>query len=368
MKKKLFITGFPGFLASSLLQQLYKDHQTEIEHVYLLVLLSEEKAAYAKIQHIAKESNIPLEKCSIIVGDITQVNIGLNPDVQATLANEVTHVFHLAAIYDLAVPQHLAERVNIHGTTMMNKWVQTLPKIERYVYFSTAYVSGNREGVIYEHELDMRQSFRNHYEHTKYVAELLVDELKSTVPTTIIRPGIVKGHSETGETIKFDGLYFMLNMYDKLRYLPFIPYVEHDGVSPEGNFVPNDYVLKATSYLSMNEVGEGKTYHLTDPNPYTMRELQEMLAYHYLGRSLKGVLPVSLIRSMLHIAPIRKWLHVETEVMDYFTVHSSYDTSQTTEDLQGTGIDCVDLADTLPSMIEFYRKYKDDIQKQIIIP
>lgn len=367
MKKTLFITGFPGFLASSLLQQLYDDHEEKLEHIYLLVLLSEEKAAYAKIQQMEKSKYINSNKCSIIVGDITKVNIGLNPDLQSKLDSKVTHVFHLAAVYDLAVPKKVAERVNVQGTTMVNKWVQTLPKLERYVYFSTAYVSGNREGKIYEHELNMQQTFRNHYEHTKYIAELLVDELKTTIPTTIIRPGVVKGHGETGETIKFDGLYFMLNMYERLRYLPVIPYIEEDGASPEGNFVPSDYVLEATSYLSMNDIGEGKTYHLTDPNPYTMRELQSLLAYYYLGRKPKGILPVSFIRNMLYISPIRKWLHVETEVLDYFTVHSSYDTTQAQHDLEGTGITCTDLENTLPSMIKFYRKYIDDHQKKIKI-
>ena len=367
MKKTLFLTGFPGFLTSNLLKQLYDDHADEIDHIYLLVLLSEEKLAYNTLRRFAKEGKIPFHKCTVLAGDITQVNIGLDPDIQEKLATKVTHVFHLAAIYDLAVPKQIAERVNIHGTAMVNDWVQTLSSIERYIYFSTAYVSGKREGRIYEHELDVKQTFRNHYEHTKFIAELLVEELKTKVPTTIIRPGIVKGHSKTGETIKFDGLYFMLNMYDTLSFSPFIPYLEEGGRSPEGNFVPNDYVLKATSYVAMNDIGADKTYHLTDPNPYTMIELQKMLAQAYLGRAPKGVIPVTLIKNVLAFAPIRKWLQVEAEAMDYFTIHSSYDTSQITNDLTGTTIECVDLAETVGPMIEFYRKYKDDKIKHIAI-
>lgn len=367
MGKTLFFTGFPGFLTSSLLQQLYGDYQEDIDHIYLLVLLSEEKAAYEKLQLLAKENKIPLHKCTIIAGDITKVNLAIHPEMQRKLAANVTHIFHLAAIYDLAVPKQLAEHVNLHGTAMVNDWVQTLQHIERYVYFSTAYVSGTREGRIYEQELPMNQTFRNHYEQTKYDAEVLVEALKPTVPTTIIRPGIVKGHSQTGETIKFDGLYFMLNMYDTLGFLPFIPYLKEGDQSPEGNFVPSDYVLQATSYVAMNEVGEGKTYHLTDPNPYTMLELQEMIAKHYLGQSPKGKIPVTLMKSFLQIAPLRKWLQVEAEAMDYFTIHSSYDTTQITQDLADTSIQCVDLAETLPSMIDFYRKYKDDHTKHIEI-
>lgn len=367
MSKTLFLTGFPGFLTSSLIQQLYQDYSDEIDHIYLLVLLSEEKAAYQKLHQLDKDQQLPLEKCTILVGDITQNNIGINRDIQEHIAHDITHVFHLAAIYDLAVPEYLAERVNVHGTNQVNEWVQTLPNLQRYIYFSTAYVSGTREGRIYEEELEMHQTFRNHYERTKYDAEVLVDRLKDVVPTTIIRPGIVKGHSETGETTKFDGLYFMLNMYDTLSFLPVIPYLEEDKHSPEGNFVSSDYVLQATSYVSMNQVGEGKTYHLTDPNPYTMLELQKMIAHHYLGRPPVGKIPVSLMKNLLQFAPLRKWLHVENEAMDYFIIHSSYDTTLITRDLAATSIKSVDLAETIAPMINFYRKYKDDYTKQITI-
>lgn len=368
MKKTLFLTGYPGFLATYLMKQLLKDHGEAIAHIYVLVLATEKEKARKKIEYYTKTSGISNDFFSIVVGDITENNLAIDKQLQRKLQQEVTHVFHLAAVYDLAVPQELAERVNIHGTKRVNEWVQTLVKLERYIYFSTAYVSGKREGRIYEHELEQGQTFRNHYERTKYVAEVLVESLKTSVPTTIIRPGIVKGHAETGETIKFDGLYFMLNFYDKLRMSPFLPYLQAGAAeSPEGNFVPSDYVLKATSFLAMNPVGAGKTYHLTDPQPYNMVELQKMLAEYYLGRKPKGTIPVSIVKSFLKVAPIRKMLQVEAEAMDYFTIRSSYDATNAQQDLRSANIICPDLKDTLPAMIQFYRKYKDDLKKHIII-
>lgn len=362
--KNIFITGYPGFLASDLLSQLVIDHKEGINHIYLLVLETQKKSADEKLTIFLRENKLPDEICTLIVGDITKSDLGLQDSY-----HDITHVFHLAAIYDLAVPKATAERVNVHGTNCVNEWVKTLPNLEHYIYFSTAYVSGKREGRIYENELVCGQDFRNHYEQTKYEAELLVEHLKQTVPTTIIRPGIVKGHSQTGRTIKFDGLYFLLNFYDALQHLPVIPYLQaHHTSSPEGNFIPNDYLIKATSYLSMAEVSIGKTYHLTDPNPYSMKALQKMIAEHYLGRTPKGVLDVSIASWFLKGSfPLRKWLRVESEAMDYFIYHSSYDASQTQNDLKGTGIVCPDLADTLQAMVAFYRKYKHDQQKHIAI-
>lgn len=365
MGQTYFLTGYPGFLAGSLVKQLIHDHQQDIDHIYLLALPNLEDQATEEITRYAKKDDLDSSLFTVVTGDITKPDLAIQEDTNRLLQESVTHVFHLAAIYDLAVPKDIAYNVNVNGTQQVNDWVQTLTKLNRYIYFSTAYVSGAREGRIYEHELTEGQLFKNHYEQTKYDAEVLVDDLKDTIPITIIRPAVVKGDSETGQTIKFDGLYFLLNFLDKISFMPVLPYFG-DG-EPEGNFVPNDYILQATSYLAIALVGEGKTYHLTDPKPYTMRELQRMLTEHYLGKTPKGKLPVSFSKASLKLGPVRKWLHVEREAMDYFTIHSSYDCSQTVADLDGSGVSCPDLKDTLPSMIGFYRKYRHDQKKQIKI-
>src|SRR5690625_7918299 len=110
MKKTLFLTGFPGFLTSNLLKQLYDDHADEIDHIYLLVLLSEGKLAYNTLRRFAKEGKIPFHKCTVLASDITQMNIGLDPDIQEKIATKATNVSHSAAIYELTVPKQIAER------------------------------------------------------------------------------------------------------------------------------------------------------------------------------------------------------------------------------------------------------------------
>ena len=61
---------------------------------------------------------------------------------------------------------------------------------------------GSGKGILLETELIRPNAFKNHYEETKFEAELIVEQLKEKVAVTIIRPGIVRGNSETGETIK----------------------------------------------------------------------------------------------------------------------------------------------------------------------
>ena len=338
--------------------QLLKDHHEQIKHIHLLVLPSEMETAMEEL------SRYPDGLFTLIPGDITKDNLGIEEGLTKELQKSVTHVFHLAALYDLAVSEKLAWQVNVEGTRNVTKWVQKLQQLKRYIYFSTAYVSGTREGKIYETELDMGQSFKNHYEETKFKAELIVEAAKSELPTTIIRPGIVRGNSKTGETIKFDGIYFMLNLFDRLSFLPIVPYLGDGHV--EGNFVPEDYVLQATSFLSFQDVAVGKTYHLTDPHPYTMRELYTMLAHAYLGRKPKGQVSLSLAGLPMQSPAVEKWLKVEKEALEYFTIRSSYDCSLALKDLEGSGIRCPDFKETIGPMIDFYRKYKDDLTKHII--
>ncbi len=364
MEDSIFITGYPGFLAQNLVEQIIKDHGQTIQNIYLLVLPKEMEKAQIELNHFTSRTATDRNIFTIFPGDITKTGLGMIEETAKEIENSVTHLFHLAAIYDLAVPESLAYEVNVHGTKLVTEWARKMTRLKRYVYFSTAYVSGTREGRIYETELQMGQSFKNHYERTKYEAEIIVEKAKVDLPTTIIRPGIVRGHSQTGETTKFDGIYFMLNLFDRLALSPVLPYLGDGHV--EGNFVPVDYVLKASSYLAFQKVGIGKTYHLTDPEPYSMRQLYQMLAESYLGREPKGQISLELASLPLNFSNIKKWLKVEKEALAYFKIDSSYDCTQAVTDLKDADIVCPDFKVSIYSMIDFYRKYKHDYNKHIL--
>lgn len=215
-----FFTGFPGFISNQLIRELVRRDE-RINKIYLLVLPQQRAKAEKETKRIEDELDGMKIAFEIVMGDITKEHLGFSLEVYHELQQQVTHLFHLAAIYDLAVPEKLARLVNVVGTKQVNEWAKGVIALKRYTYFSTAYVAGMREGCLYEHELKLPMSFRNHYERTKYEAELMVEELKKEIPITIIRPGIVKGHSQTGQTIKFDGPYFILNFLDRLSFLPF---------------------------------------------------------------------------------------------------------------------------------------------------
>ncbi|WP_369404937.1 SDR family oxidoreductase [Piscibacillus salipiscarius] len=244
-------------MSINLIKQLIKGN-SDVGKISLLVLPTMKTKAQEELTQLKEELNMGESgpKFELILGDITKPNLNIETETNKQLIDSVRYVFHLAAIYDLAVPKKLAYEVNVKGTANVNQWVKSLKNLKRYVYFSTAYVAGKRQGPILETELDKKQEFKNHYEHTKYEAEVLVEQLKESVPLTIIRPGVVVGHSNSGETTKFDGPYFLLNFFDRLRFSPIIPYLGKGEA--EGNFVPINYIIDATIYLSHSDKGIGK--------------------------------------------------------------------------------------------------------------
>ena len=356
-----FFTGFPGFITSQLIRELFRKNKTQ--EVTVVVLPGELLKANTERQRIIRE--FPAGVIHIVEGDITLPNIGFDNQMLQEMIPQIDVVWHLAAIYDLAVPRDIAWKVNVHGTAMVNDFVRTLPNLKRYMYFSTAYVAGTREGLLREDELVRPRAFKNYYEETKYEAEHLVEDLKAKVPVTIIRPGIVRGHSETGETIKFDGPYFFLNMVDKLKCLPFIPYVGQSKSTI--NVVPIDYIIEAVTFLADEPSAEGKTLHLTDPYPHPVQEVYRTMVKLLTNHYPKGRLPLALAKKSLQVPFVRKKLGVELETLDYLTWNAEFDTTEAVAILQKGGITCPDFIQTMPKMIEFYNTHKEDESFQIQI-
>ena len=211
MDETIFLTGFPGFIAGRLLQRL----ALEDSRFILLVQPQLLERAREELDELANESTRPLSDFRIVEGDITQAELGLSPADLEIARSQTTTLFHLAALYDLAVPREVGMAVNVGGTRNVNEFARTIPNLRRYHYVSTCYVAGKRSGVIRETELQHDAGFRNYYEESKYLAEVEVDSLKSELPITIHRPSVVCGDSVTGETAKYDGVYYLINYLRK---------------------------------------------------------------------------------------------------------------------------------------------------------
>jgi thioester reductase-like protein len=300
------------------------------------------------------------DRIALIAGDIGESRLGLADDEYERLRADVRHVFHLAAIYSLDVPLEIAQRVNVDGTGNVLEFCAGAESLERLVYISTAYVAGMRTGVVYEHELVMGQEFKNHYESTKFQAEAWVREYLDRIPTTILRPAIVVGDSQTGETQKFDGPYFLLRTIAAAQRAH-RPLPQFGRADAPFNVVPVDYVVAAIAATATADTAVGETLHLVDPEPLSAHQLAEALSVEYAGRPPKGRISPRLAQASLRVPAVRKMLGgTPRESIAYLNHPVRFDTRRAVAVLEPHGLRPPNFPDYVGAMVRFFREHEDD--------
>lgn len=350
-KRGIFITGFPGFIAGRLLELL----ATKDREIFLLVQPGFVDKAIADIDRIARLNSVPLENFAIIEGDITGSDLGITPDDHDALRDQITDVFHLAAVYDLAADREIAFAVNLEGTKNVNNFVLSLRGLRRYNYVSTCYVAGKRTGVIREDELIHGAGFRNFYEESKYLAELEVEKLKADLPVTIFRPSVVMGDSGTGETAKYDGIYYLILYLLKAPSLLRLVNVGNRKVRL--NLVPVDFVVKGITALVDDELAIGKTVALADPSPLRTSELFDILAKDLTGKGSIAIPPAGIVERFLSSSVSPGLTGLPLPGVPYFFLEQTYDTATADKLLAPHGIECPRFGDYSRNLLDFVKKH-----------
>lgn len=347
----IFLTGFPGFIAGRLVERLAR-HDTQF---FLLVQPQFVEKAADALDRIGERTGTPLENFALIEGDITQADLGISADDLQTIRDETTSVFHLAAAYDLAVDKQTAYRVNLEGTRNVNELCRSLPNLRRYNYVSTCYVAGRRNGRIRETELEHAAGFRNHYEETKYLAELEVEKLKAELPVTIFRPSVVVGDSRTGETEKYDGIYYLIQYLRKAPGLLRFINVGNKDVSL--NLVPVDFVVNGIVALAADENAIGKTIALADPSPLATADLFDVIAERLSKKRSVLTPPAWMIEKSLMLPFSPPMTGLPHHAVPYFFLSQTYDTSQAGQLLAGYDVHCPNFRDYASNLIGFVEKH-----------
>lgn len=346
------LTGFPGFIGRRLAAGLLAaDSEKRVVALVEARMLEAARGVAAEIDP---------DRIEVLGGDIAAAKLGLGDADYERLTAEVEVVHHLAAIYDLAVPAEIAHRVNVEGTGNVLELCRRAEKLVRHNYVSTAYVAGDRTGVVYEHELSLGQGFKNHYESTKFQAEYWVRTTMEDVPTTIFRPGIVVGDSQTGLTQKFDGPYYALRFIAASveRGMP-IANVGR-GATPF-NVVPVDFIVDAMLALGTAPEATGETLHLCDPDPLSSAKLFSLFSELYAGRKPSYRVPPKPTAAALRVPAIRKlYGGVPPESIRYLNHPVRYDTRRASALLAEGGLRCPRFSEYAPAIVDFFRRNEAD--------
>ena len=356
--RQILVTGYPGFIGKELVRKLVK---AEPESTFYLLVQS--KFVDDAKKYIRSFRHKKLDKVNILSGDIASMHLGLSAGELKHVARSVTDIYHLAAISYLGVSDKVMWNVNVKGTQNLLEVADQARNLHRFNHVSTCYVSGNRQGVITENELDQGQNFRNAYESTKFEAEMRVLKARERLPISIYRPSIVVGDSKTGEISRFDGPYFMGLLLASSPVSVPLP-LPGKGIGPL-NMVPVDYVVDAIYHLSLHPRAAGKTFHLVDPNPLSARKVYELIAARAGRKPPRISVSAGLAKTLLRIPGLEKVSRAHRQAIDYVNTMAIYNNDNTEKLLWGSPIVCPPFESYLDNLMEYVRAtYKARKQKE----
>jgi len=352
----IVLTGFPGFLASALVHRLL-DSYPDDTYLACIVQSKFKQMALQRAAAIEQASTRCRGRIRLYEGDITFPDLGLGGE-RDQLAKETKEIYHLAAVYDLAVKREIGMRVNVDGTRHVLHFAESCADLGRLHYVSTCYVSGRYLGRFAENDLQKGQKFNNCYEETKYLAEVEVQQfMRNGLPATIYRPAIVVGDSKTGATQKYDGPYYLIQWILRQPRFAVVPTVGSSG-RYRVNLAPSDFVVNAISYLSRLEASLNKVYQLCDPDPPTVAELLDILEVATGRKLVRLVLPKKIAKgALLYIPGVYAIMRIEPEAIEYFVHPTTYSCDNALRDLQGSGICCPPFAAYANRLVTFMKTH-----------
>jgi thioester reductase-like protein len=341
----VLLTGATGFVGGEVLSRFLEQ---DGRRVYALVRAKDDAAAAERLPSHAR--------LTAVAGDIEQPGLGLDAATADHLAAEVTTVVHCAASVSFGMSLEDSRRVNVGGTCRVLELAERCERLERLTYVSTAYVSGEPEGLFREDQLDVGQRFRNPYEQSKFEAERLVRECAERIPVRIFRPGIVVGERSSGWTSAFSALYYPVKLFARGVNPPIVP-ARRDTVI---DAVPVDYVADAIFNLAGRLGPSGETFNLVaGSDATTVGELLDASA-RYFNRRPPTLVPLALYMRTLH--PVlkrgyrgsrKRQLQRGADFLPYFSMRQTFDDSAARGALEALEVRASPLPSYFERLLEF---------------
>ncbi|NNM51278.1 MAG: SDR family oxidoreductase [Pseudomonadales bacterium] len=307
-----------------------------------------------------------------VEGDLSQPNLGLSSEDLQELRGKIGHFFHLAAIYDLKASEEDQIKANVQGTRHALQAAEAL-EVGHFHYASSIAVAGLYSGTWREDMFDEAERLVNPYLRTKHEAEKMVRQT-SAVPFRIYRPGMVVGHSQTGEMDKIDGPYFFMRLIKKLRAAlpPWVPMLGVEG--GRLNIVPVDFVVDAMDHLAHREGLDGRVFHLTDPKPFKVGEVMNLFARAAaapqftmrIDARMAAFIPKSITGPLGKLPPVTrlrkqflKDMQIPEEALGFLTYPTKFDCRDTLRELKDSGIACPSLDTYAGVLWDYWLRHLD---------
>ena len=359
-----FLTGGTGFIGRFLVDKLLARGGT----VYVLV----REQSQGKLDVLRERWGADEKRVKAVVGDLTSPNLGIDAKTMKSLKGNIDHFFHLAAVYDMGADEEAQQATNIDGTRSAVNAAEAM-EAGRFHHVSSIAAAGLFKGTFREDMFAEAEKLDHPYLKTKHESEKVVRE-SCKVPFRVYRPGMVIGHSETGEMDKVDGPYYFFKMIQKIRHaLPqWVPTIGVEG--GRLNIVPVDFVVNALDHIAHLDGEDGNCFHLVDSDPKKVGEILNVFAEagHAPRMAMRidsrmfGFIPPFIRQSLKNLPPVKRLttallddMGILPSVLSFINYPTKFDARETERVLKGTGIEVPRLEGYAPIIWDFWERNLD---------
>lgn len=359
-----FVTGATGFIGRYLVSNLLKRKGT------IHVLLRE--GSQKKFDALARRMDWDRRRVVPVIGDMTVAQCGIDAAQLQALKGKVRHFFHLAAIYDLTASADAQQAANIDGTRHALDLAAAIDA-GCFHHASSIAAAGLYPGIFREDMFDEAEGLDDPYLRTKHESERLVRG-ETRIRWRVYRPGMVVGHSQTGEIDKIDGPYYFFTLIKKLRQTlpPWMPVVGVEG--GRINLVPVDFVADAMDHIAHKPRLDGHTFHLTDPDPLRVGEVLNAFcrAGHAPEMSMRidarmfAFVPSAVRGAIGSLPPVKRFLgmllrdfRIPRQVLKFISYPTRFDSRETERALKGSGISVPPLEGYAWRLWDYWERHLD---------
>ncbi len=315
----------------------------------LLALVHPERAEEARLR--ARDLGLfERERLRIVEGDPAALDFGLSGRAYLELCETVDVVHAAYSVQDPDTSEELAETINVGAAREIVELARAARRLEKIVYYSSVFVSGDRTGRVREHELEAGQGFRNAAERTQAIAERMLR--RSGAKAIVLRAGHLIGDAVPGGTSRIVGPHLLMVLLVNAPLDTAFPLPP--GAEARLPLTPLDYLAQVGVYAAA-EVPLGRTLHVLDSTALTVRRFLEIVAKrsgHRLETGFNlGAIPRALIGN-----PAARLLQSSLRgLFEVLSTSAEYDTEGITEIAARGGPRCPPLTEYVDAWIESAR-------------